>query len=180
MRGWDVGAAVTVAVLVATVAYSVGMQPAERTMKATGRIGIVGMEFLRTRERARVALRRWGAEGRRAAQVTLWWDYLFIVAYVFGSMVLARAVALHALDGRGWPGWSDVAWFGGGWAVALAGLCDAVENTALLFLTRRESVPDGGVNLPLVAAVAATIKFALLLVALLVVVTVALLFHAAR
>ena len=192
MEGFDVVAVFVLAVVAGRVIYVLGMKPALETMKSEGRIGIIGFELMWTRQRARDVLRQLGEDGRRAARVALWWDFPFLVSYVLAGGVLAWAASSHASAGRGWPGWSDVAAFGG-WAIVVAGLLDVVENAALLLLLRRSGPESdgggddddggggsgGGVNLPLIASVAAAVKFALLPVGALAVVTVALLFHAA-
>jgi len=184
MDGYGV---VAIVVMSATVAWAVqvlGFGPAARTMKATGGVGIVGMEFLWSRERAAAVLHRWGTVGRRAAVQSLWWDFLFIASYGSGGFVLALSIASHARDGRGSPGWGTLALVGA-WGVVVAAVLDVVENVALLLLLRRSDhggdsgIAAGGVNLPLVASVAALAKWLLVAVSVVAVVTVALLFVAA-
>ena len=181
MDGFGVVAIVVMAATAARAVQVLGFGPAAEVMKSTGGVGIVGMEFLWTRARAASVLARWGPVGRRAARESLWWDFLFIAAYTCGGFVLALAVAAHAHDGRGWPGWSALA-LAGAWGVLVAAVFDVVENVALLLLLSRGGEAggaDGGVNLPFVASVAALVKWLVAVASVIAVVTVALLFVAA-
>ena len=91
---------------------------------------IVDFEFAGTREDAQRMVADWGAEGHDAARLSLWLDYLYMVAYgAFGALAVA---AVRDLSRR--RRWRRFAAFGGV-AVAFpiaAASCDALENVGLL------------------------------------------------
>jgi len=87
---------------------------------------IVDYEFAWTAERAATMFAQWGELGVSAARLSLWLDFVYIPAYALLSWALALLAARAAM-GR----WQPV----GPWVALLpflAGMCDAVENLALL------------------------------------------------
>ena len=172
--GWPVRGAAVAAAAAAFQFANQQMQPAAQIMRERGGVGIVGFEFIRTWDRALPLLERWGDEGRRAAKTTLWWDtLLFIPAYTALLGTLAGCVAVHA-EHRGWTGWSDVGALAL-YASAAVALLDLVENFSLW----RVLSFDHRLDYPRIATTASTVKWALLAVVLLTIVTIALLFPAA-
>ena len=118
-------------------------------LRDTGGPGIVPFEVEFTSDNARETLARWGEDGRGDAQLSLWLDYAFLVAYAaFFSLAVTKLC--QALE---WPRWEPLALFPLGAAV-----CDAIENAALLLAIGR----DGDQPFPLVGGVFAAVKFALL------------------
>lgn len=119
----------------------------DRRMQATGGPGIIPFELAGPQRSAEI-LRRWGAEGQRAARASLLLDFPYLVAYttlgVRLTLRVPRTRSLHRL----------------GPAVAAiqvaAGACDAIENTALLGVVARGGDP----RLASVARTAARAKFA--------------------
>lgn len=180
-ESWGVGSRLwyVIAALLLLLVASAGMASARPTMKETGGVAIVGMEFLWSSRRAREVLRAWGELGRAAARRSLWWDFPFVVAYAVGGTVVAGTIAGHAAV-RGWDEWRFVAELCG-YAVALAAALDVVENLALLLLLQRDGgqEDDNMLNLALLASLAAALKWTLGLAAVVVGSTAAVLFLAA-
>lgn len=118
----------------------------DRRMQATGGTGIIPFELAGPERSARI-LRKWGAEGRRAASASLILDFPFLVAYTTLNVRIARGI-------EGGP------FRRFGRAVAAiqiaAGACDAVENAALLGVVARQGDP----RLASIARTAARAKFA--------------------
>lgn len=139
----------------AEVALLVSLLALEHRMKRTGGPGIIPFELAGTPQRAAKIMGRWGAEGRRAARLSLLLDYPFLVSYT-GLQVAACRAASDALHRRGARRLTRA-----GRPIAalqvVAGACDAAENTALLgVLAGRDD------RLPAVARAFALAKFTLL------------------
>lgn len=143
---------------VALVALLLAMAPAEEQMQENGP-GIVAFELAGSQDRADEILAEWGDDGQDAAREQLLIDFAFMLAY--GTfLVLAVAAVRDLLGRRGWPRLAAIGAvvvpFG-----AVAAACDAVENACLLV------VLDGaGAALPVLAAIFAGLKFALLAAAI--------------
>jgi hypothetical protein len=123
--------------------------------------GIVSLEFALTPQRADEILIAWGNDGRLLAALNLGLDYGYLVVY-------ASAIALACsmiVDVRLSPIFSTVGAVLG-WGVLMAGFLDAVENYALI----RTLLHPPVLAWTRLAFVAATIKFALVGLALLYVV----------
>lgn len=154
--------AITLVALVATVVIWLVMRAPESQMQAAGGYGIVDYELAYNAAKTETILRAWGSPGQAAARRSLLIDFAFMPAYglLFAgiTLLIARAqtgrLASLASVGR-WLAPAPVA----------AALFDALENTMLLsMLGKMEHVPPLP---PLVAGVSASIKFALLLLAIL-------------
>ncbi len=148
-------AAITVAALVATVAvWSLFTEP-EREMSARG-YGIVDYELAFTAERANDILHAWGAEAEPAARRSLLVDFAFMPSYglLFAGITLLIARLQGGKLRRAGLALTPLA--------LVAALCDALEN--LMLLSMLGAAGRVAVAPPLVAGVAATIKFALLAV----------------
>ena len=118
--------------------------------------GIVSYELAGTPEKADSIIQAWDARAQLFAAFGLGLDYLFMPAY---ALTLSLAV-LMALRKQG--GWFAKLGAFVGWAALLAALFDAVENVALWRLLSSTATSF----CPRVAAVAATIKFGLILLGL--------------
>ncbi len=123
----------------------------DRRMQATGGPGIIPFE-LSGPEGSTEILRRWGADGQRAARASLWLDFPYLLAYTTLNVRLTWRAR----------GSGPLRRFGPGVAVLqiAAGACDAVENAALLGVVAR----GGDARLAAVARSAAQAKFAGLIV----------------
>jgi hypothetical protein len=121
-------------------------------MRATGGPGIIPFELAGPQRSAEI-LRRWGAEGRRAARASLVLDFPYLVAYTTLGVRLTGRVA-DALGAR------SIRLARLGPAVAAvqiaAGACDAIENAALLGVVAR----GGDARLATLARNSALAKFA--------------------
>jgi hypothetical protein len=135
----------------ATAGLTVPLLLLERRMRETGGPGIIPFE-LAGPERSAEILRRWGADGQRAARASLLLDFPYLVAYTTLNVRLAS----RARNAAPFPHL--------GRAVAAvqvaAGACDAVENAALLGVVGRGGDP----RLASLARTAARAKFAGLIV----------------
>jgi pimeloyl-ACP methyl ester carboxylesterase len=103
--------------------------------------GIVGYELAWSADEVDRILAEWGPDGRSAARLSLWLDFLFMAAYG----------AFWALAARPWRGWV---------LVPVAAASDALENVLLLV----QLGGSDGSALPVLAGVFATLKFAALAV----------------
>lgn len=146
--------------IAAVVGVGALMVPSTRRMRATGGPDIVPFELAGSRPRVDEILERWGAEGRAAARQNLLLDQVWLLTYST-SMALSAAEAGRAFGARGWHWTASVSGVMG-WAPYVAAALDAVENTSLLALV------DGSpsTRLPVVAARAARVKFALVALSL--------------
>jgi hypothetical protein len=91
---------------------------------------IVAFEFAGSPERASDILSEWGADGRQGARRALQLDYGFLVAYAIFLTLGSASVAMAALR-RDRKQLGRIGWRLAGLAL-LAGVLDAIENTALL------------------------------------------------
>jgi hypothetical protein len=143
---------------VAMLALLAAMQPAESRMTDEGP-GMVTFELAGSAERSQEIRAEWGEEGRDAARQQLWIDYGFMLAYG-AFLVLAAAATRDLARSRGWRRLAAY----GALAVPAGGIaagCDAIENACLLL-----ALGGAGSWAPVAATAFATVKFALLLVAL--------------
>jgi len=145
---------VTLLSLAATLIVWWLMRTPEAQMQAAGGYGIVDYELAYSPQTASTILSAWGEAGQQAARRSLLIDFGFMPSYglLFAGLTLliarGQAGALNRV-GR---------WLA--FAPLVAALCDALENVMLL--TMLGSGASAGP--PLVAGVAATIKFGLLLI----------------
>jgi hypothetical protein len=117
---------------------------------------IIEFEFAASEERAAEIVSEWGDRGSDAAKRSLWIDYPYIVFY--GTFLVLAAAATRDLAGR--RGWRRMAAFGMAAVpfAAAAAAFDAIEDVGLLLAVDGE----GGDLAPGLAAVCASLKFALL------------------
>ncbi len=125
--------------------------------------GIVAFEFAGSPDEAEKILDDWNEDGREAARDAIRIDYGFLVAYTVLLALACGSLAL-ILDGWAWGWFESLGWWLAG-LMPLAGLLDAVENTALLrVLDGYESGSISGTATRL-AAGAAAVKFAIAIAA---------------
>jgi hypothetical protein len=121
-------------------------------MQATGGPGIIPFELAGPQGSPEI-LRRWGAEGQRAARASLVLDFPYLVAYTtLGVRLTGRAAGV--LQARS----TRLARLGPMVAAiqVAAGACDALENVALLGVVAR----GGDAQLATIARNSALAKFA--------------------
>jgi hypothetical protein len=145
---------------ITTVAIGIVLAVLDGRMRDSGGPGIVGFEFAGSEERAAEILADWGEEGQDAARASLWLDYVYILSY--GAFLILAAIATRELAVR--RGWRRMA--AAGLAAvpiaAAAAAFDAIEDVGLLLTLDGH----GGDLAPLLAAVCASLKFALLALAI--------------
>jgi len=146
---------------IATLALLVVLALLDGRMHDAGGPGIIPFELAGSAGRAAEILADWGHDGRAAARLSLWLDYLYLIAYGAFLWLAARAVR----DGALRRGWARLARPGGVVAaLALAGAaCDALEDAFLLLVLGGH----GGSVAPPIATGFAVVKFACLAIALL-------------
>ncbi len=115
--------------------------------------GIVSFELAGTTAKAESIIQSWDARAQLFAAFGLGLDYLFMPTY---ALTISLGVLMALRKQTGW-----FAKLGAyvGWGALLAALFDAVENVALWRLLSDMATPF----CPRVAALAATIKFSLIL-----------------
>jgi hypothetical protein len=141
---------------VVTVAIGIVLVVLDGRMRDAGGPGIVAFEFAGSEERAAEILADWGEKGRDAARASLWIDFAYLLAY--GAFLVLASLATRDLAVRN--GWRRMAALGiAAPALAAGAACfDAIEDVGLLLALDGH----GGDLAPGLAAVCATIKFALL------------------
>lgn len=77
---------------VAFAAYTAGMLCVERGMRRDGGPGIVAFELAGSAARAEEILTLWGAAGRRAARLSLWLDFGYMLSYGALTLLLIESV----------------------------------------------------------------------------------------
>ena len=117
---------------------------------------IVEFEFAGSEDGAAEILADWGERGADAAKRSLWLDFLYIAFY--GTFLVLAAAATRDLSAR--RGWRRMAAFGVAAVpfAAAAAAFDAIEDVGLLLTVDGH----GGDLAPGLAAVCASLKFALL------------------
>jgi hypothetical protein len=141
---------------IVTVGIGIVLVILDGRMRDSGGPGIVGFEFAGSEERAAEIRADWGEDGRNAARASLWIDFAYLLAY--GAFLVLASLATRDLAERN--GWRRMAAFGIAVpTMAAAAACfDAIEDVGLLLALDGH----GGDLAPGLAAVCATIKFALL------------------
>lgn len=143
---------------IALVALLLAMAPAEEQMRESGP-GIVAFELAGSQDRADEILAEWDDDGQDAAREQLLIDFAFLLAYG-AFLVLAVAAVRDLLGRRGWPRPAAIGAVVVPFGAAVAAF-DAAENACLL------AVLDGaGPAFPVLAAIFAAVKFALLAAAI--------------
>lgn len=133
----------------------------DQRMRDAGGPGIVGFELAGTERRAHEILGDWGDKGHDAARLSLWIDYLYLLAYGAFLAVAVRATRDMARE-RGWR----VIGRPGDWIAAVplaAAAFDALEDAGLLLALGRH----GGAAAPAFSTACAAVKFMLVAAAVL-------------
>jgi hypothetical protein len=145
---------------IATIAIGTVLEVLDQRMMDAGGPGIIGFEFAGNEEGAADILSDWGDDGQDAARASLWIDYAYLLAYG-AFLVLACAATRDLAVERGWRRMST---FGiAAPVIAAAAACfDAIEDVGLLLALDGH----GGDLAPGLAAVCASLKFAMLALAI--------------
>ncbi|HXE45958.1 MAG TPA: hypothetical protein VN635_12270 [Conexibacter sp.] len=126
----------------------------DRQMQDAGGHGIVAFEVAFTHAKAHSIMAAWGAKGHDAAVASLWFDFLYLIAYGLFLFLAVRALR-DALVRRGRAGLARP----GGTIAALAlvgAACDALEDVFLLLQLGGHAQTLG----PTLAGAFASVKFA--------------------
>ncbi|SPM29629.1 hypothetical protein [Mycobacterium terramassiliense] len=134
----------------AFVGYTALMLLQERRLRATGGPGIIPFELAGSGQAERI-MTRWGPDGQRAARMSLWLDFGYMATYGTFTALLVD----HARRRRDHPPVLPA-------AVIVAVAADAVEGVSLLKVLKRADIAVHARR----ARVAAVVKFAVLLLAL--------------
>ena len=140
---------------IATLILFVILTALDLRMRDAGGPGIVGFEFAGSEERATEIRVDWGDQGTDAARLSLWLDYLYLLAY--GALGTLAVGAVRELAER--RGLRRIAAAGAAviFFPAAAAAFDALEDVGLLLALDGH----GGDTAPLLAAIFATFKFVL-------------------
>jgi hypothetical protein len=149
-----------IAIGIAMVALDIALVVIDRSLQATGGPGIIGFEFVGSQANATRIMAEWGGHGRDLARLSLWLDFAFMASYGaffamagFATRDWARARDLRALARAG----ALAPYF----AIAAA-LFDMCENISLLLVLGGH----GAAAAPVVATTCASVKFALITLAI--------------
>jgi hypothetical protein len=140
---------------ISTAALAVFLTAIDPSTEADGNPTIVDFEFAWDEEGAAEIRADWGEEGRDAARLSLWVDFAYLLSYGV-LLVLASAATRDLAIRRGWRRMVAV----GAAAVPAGGAgaaFDAIEDVWLLIVLGG----SGGDLGPALAAICATLKFAL-------------------
>jgi hypothetical protein len=129
------------------VGYTGVMLSIERRLRRTGGRGIINFELAGSASRAEDMMRAWGVEGQRAARLSLWLDFGYMLSY--GALI--AALLDRARRRRGHPAVLPALAVG-----AVAG--DAIEGISLLNVLNGRRVAASARR----ARTAAIAKFAML------------------
>jgi hypothetical protein len=144
----------------ATVALDAVVLALDHWISRAGGPGILGLELAGSRKQAQRIMAEWGADGRAAARLSLQIDYAFLLCY--GAFFTLAGLAVRdwsRAQGRRWMASMGVfvPWF-----AAAAAVFDACEDALLLLVL----AGHGGDAAPIVATVCASLKFALIAIAI--------------
>jgi hypothetical protein len=149
---------------IAMVAIWVAMGVIERQITDDGGPGILAFEFVGSKHHASEMLAEWSSHSRDLVRLSLWIDYGFMLAYgAFFTLAglatrdFAREHGLEALASAGQ--WAP-------WCATGAALFDALENANLLLVLGGH----GGSVSPPLATACASVKFLLIVTAIVYVV----------
>ncbi len=143
---------------VATLATGIVLLAVDPRARDSSYPSIVEFEFAASEEGAAEIVADWGERGTDAAKRSLWIDYAYIVFY--GTfLVLAAAATRDLAESRGWRRMAAIGMVAAPFAAAGAAF-DAIEDVGLLLAVDGH----GGDLAPGLAAVCASLKFALLAV----------------
>ena len=149
-----------IALGIATVLLGGFLLAIDPAREAEGNPSIVDFEFAWSEDGAEEILDDWGDEGQDAARLSLWIDFAYLLTY--GAFLTLAAMATRDLAAR--RGRGRLASIGGVAvpAAAAAPVFDAIEDIWLLIALDGQ----GGDLAPLMAGICASVKFALLAIAI--------------
>ena len=149
---------------IATLVLAIVLTVLDARMRDAGGPGIVGFEFAWDEDGASRILADWGDEGEDAARLSLWLDFLYLIAYAAFLTLAVGGVRERARE----LGLTRIASVGAAVIAfpAAAAALDALEDVCLLIALDG----GGGDTAPLLAGVFASIKFALAAAAILYIV----------
>jgi len=145
---------------IATVVLLAVLAIVDAELRSTGGPGIVAYELASSTERVAVIFGHWGQSGRDAATLSLWIDFLFLVAYGAFLYLAVRAVG-DAARARGFDTLARPATAIAALPLAAAAF-DVLENAGLLWMLDGRAQGRG----PALVTAFATAKFALLAITL--------------
>jgi hypothetical protein len=122
-------------------------------MQNAGHHGIVAFEVAFTSGKAQEIIVAWGSKGHDAAKLSLWIDFLYLIAYGLFLWLAVRALG-DAFRGRGMDGWARPAAAISVLPLITAG-ADALEDIFLLLVLGGHASSIG----PPLAGSFATLKF---------------------
>jgi hypothetical protein len=145
---------------IATVVLDVVVLALDQPMRDAGGPGILGLELAGSRASAAHILAEWGPDGRAAARLSLKIDFVFLLCY--GAFFTLAGLATRDLARL--RHWRRLAAVGRvvPWFAAVAALFDACEDLLLLLVLHGR----GGRGAPIVATICASVKFALIALAI--------------
>jgi hypothetical protein len=117
---------------IATAVLFLALAIIDRQIQESGGPGIIPFELAGSTDRATEILAEWGQEGKDWAKLSLYLDFLYLIAYG-GFFALAVLAVRDATQRRGWERFARH----GRWIAVLpliAAACDAVENVGLLVM----------------------------------------------
>lgn len=130
--------------------------------------GIVSFELAWTGERATRVLESWSPQLRSVAEQSLKLDFTYILAYAVAFSLGCALVADHAGVRR--AGLQRLAALAS-WGVLAAGACDVIENLALMSELGQSASAEALGGAAVAAGLVATVKFLLLSVCVIVLLT---------
>lgn len=146
---------------VATIAFNLVLTWIDSRLKGTGGPGIVGLEFAGSLGTVEEVQAEWGAHGEYLARLSLWIDFGFMVSY--GAFFALAGVAVREFAAsRGLRRLAAIGVVAPACAIAAA-LFDVAEN-AIWLLVLGGHLGDPA---PAIATACASLKFALIAVAIL-------------
>ena len=151
---------VLIALGVATAALDAVVLALDHWISKAGGPGILGLELSWGRSQAERIMAEWGASGRAAARLSLWIDYAFLLCY--GAFFTLAGLVVRDWARQQGRRWLAVAGTFVPWFAAAAAAFDACEDALLLLVLAGQ----GGEAAPVVASVCASLKFALIAVAI--------------
>lgn len=144
---------------IATAVVFLALALIDRQIQESGGPGIIPFELAGSTDRATEILAEWGQEGKDWAKLSLYLDFLYLIAYG-GFFALAVLAIRDAAQRRGWERFAR---HGARIAVLpiVAAACDAAENVGLLVVVEGYAETPA----PLLATAFALAKFVAMTVA---------------
>lgn len=147
-----------IVVIITAIAFVIFILINQLVFAPLGQItpGILDFEFAWTPERVSAIFSAWGTDGMMQHTIGVYWDMFYIVGYgffIFGCILLVSRRLSDKLQNIG----IQISL-----TPLIAGIFDLIENMQLLVMLNSPTVYAS--YMPIIAAVSALIKFALLIV----------------